>query len=250
MPPVAENLPADTDLLCESCGYTLNGLPEGGLCPECGASILESTSGSPRTPPAWERRLDGRSRFGAFIETSREVLFHPGRFYRHTTTRSETHLSRIFARWHYLITSILLAIATTAHLIWYASFAMPLQRSTMQWVLMFMMPVTAGTIFVVMSLVTRLASFLTSIEAKYWGYRLPTAVVRRGLDYHAVHYLPVALTGVVVVMGYRVLLGIGVVDETSTVTYLYVLSGLVIASAGYLFFTYVIAMKRMMFANR
>lgn len=201
-------------------------------------------------PPVWERLLPGQSRLGAFWETSREVLFRPGHFYRNTTTRSESKASRRFARWHYLMTSILLAVATTAHLMWYASFAIPLQRSAMQWIWMLMLPLIAGAIFVILSVVTRLASFLTSIEAKYWGFRLPGAVVRRGLDYHAVHYLPVAILSLTVVVGYRVLLATGVLDETSTVMYLYVLSGVVVSSAAYLFFTYVIAMKRMMFANR
>src|SRR4051812_5178876 len=44
-----------TSLLCESCGYGLEGLPVSGKCPECGKPIAESLP-SNRTGTAWQRR--------------------------------------------------------------------------------------------------------------------------------------------------------------------------------------------------
>src|SRR5439155_6058558 len=49
---VAPAIPAEADLLCEFCGYTLNGLPAESNCPECGMPIASSL-GQKRTPPPW-----------------------------------------------------------------------------------------------------------------------------------------------------------------------------------------------------
>src|SRR5207248_913754 len=53
---------------------------------------------------------------------------------------------------------------------------------------------------------TRLAGRLTTWEATYRGIRLPLPVVLRGLDYHAAHYLPVALITAGTVVAYRIYL--------------------------------------------
>jgi hypothetical protein len=74
-------------------------------------------------------------------------------------------------------------------------------------------------------------------------------VVLRGLDYHAAHYLPVAIVGAATVLGYHFLLYRHWVTLLSETTYLYVLCGEVVASAVYLFLTYWIGMKNMMYAN-
>src|SRR5580658_3900506 len=46
--------PEETDILCENCGYMLNGLPPSGNCPECGTAIDFSVSERLRQPPLWE----------------------------------------------------------------------------------------------------------------------------------------------------------------------------------------------------
>lgn len=52
--------PSQTDLLCESCGYTLSGLPAYGACPECGRAILLSGP-SCRTGSPWQSAQSLRS---------------------------------------------------------------------------------------------------------------------------------------------------------------------------------------------
>src|SRR5436309_6100011 len=96
---VASTIPAEHDILCEGCGYTLNGLPEGGRCPECGKPIAESV-GHPRVPPAWERRADGSiaSIVAAFARTSAEALLHPTRFYQTLATRRDDRAAHRFAQ--------------------------------------------------------------------------------------------------------------------------------------------------------
>jgi hypothetical protein len=79
---------------------------------------------------------------------------------------------------------------------------------------------------------------------------LPGGRFLRGLDFHTAHYLPVGIVAVAVVWGYRVLLECQIVSHLYDAIYLYTLCGVVILSAIYLFQTYWIAMKNMMFANR
>src|SRR5258706_14057762 len=84
-------VPAETSVLCESCGYTLDGLPTTGQCPECGAAIAQSTTGDGRKLPAWEDVTLGRSVFWRFFSTTAAVLFKPKRFYRSLATRTDNH---------------------------------------------------------------------------------------------------------------------------------------------------------------
>jgi hypothetical protein len=98
--------------------------------------------------------------------------------------------------------------------------------------------------------VTLLAAKLTNWEATYRGLRLSMHVVRRGMYYHAAHYLPVALLALITVVGYRLLYDFHVVSIETLVTYIWVLAGEVIVGAIYLFQTYWIAMRNMMYANR
>ncbi|MBM4107820.1 MAG: hypothetical protein FJ255_03260 [Phycisphaerae bacterium] len=47
--------PGPSDLLCEACGYSLEGLPTSGACPECGRAIALSLA-ERRPGSAWQRR--------------------------------------------------------------------------------------------------------------------------------------------------------------------------------------------------
>ena len=239
---VATVVPAETDLLCESCGYTLNGLPSDANCPECGRPLLESAH-SKRRLPAWEQDRN----LWNFLATSAEVTFRPTQFYKTLATRRQIEPARQFATVHWIITSALFAAAAYGHLHWYLETGwtwIGLRRAN--WY-------QAGGLFVltfaVLRVVTYIAARLTNWEASYRGLRLPLNVVLRGMYYHAAHYLPVAAGAAITVYGYQWLSHRMLVPPESVTTYLYVLCAEVIVFAAFLFHTYWIGMRNMMYAN-
>jgi hypothetical protein len=234
---VAPIVPAESDLLCERCGYTLNGLPAASNCPECGTPIDESIK-SDRIPPAWEQ--PERSRFATFFETSADVIVRPTWFYRTTTTRGDVDRAARFADLHWGIATILFATTGTIH----ARVFFPGSPMLATFVALFV------ATWLTLWGTTWAAARLTAWEANYRGIRLPINVVRRGMYYHAAHYLPVASVALVIVGGYAVALRYGFITPNTITTYLYTLCAVVVAAAAYLFHTYWIGMRNMMYANR
>ena len=234
---VAPIVPAESDLLCERCGYTLNGLPAASNCPECGTPIDESIK-SDRVPPAWERRE--RSRFATFFETTADVICRPTWFYRTSTTRGDVERAARFADFHWAIATLLFATTGTIH----ARVFFPGSPMLATFMALFI-----GT-YLTLWLTTWAAARLTAWEANYRGIRLPLAVVRRGMYYHAAHYLPVGVVALMIVGGYAAALRYGVANVSTITTYLYTLCAVVIVAAAYLFHTYWIGMRNMMYANR
>jgi hypothetical protein len=109
--------------------------------------------------------------------------------------------------------------------------------------------VYSAMVFFTLFVSTRIAARLTAWEGAYRGLRLPAKVVLRGLDFHAAHYLPVAIVALVTVAGWRALIQRHILGPTTNIDYLYVISGEVVASAANLFWTYWIGMRNMMYAN-
>ncbi|MBV8781632.1 MAG: hypothetical protein JO353_09560 [Phycisphaerae bacterium] len=243
MPRIAPNVPAESDLLCEFCGYTLNGLPANGNCPECGNPVELSDSATPRVPSAWE--TDHR-----FWPTTAVIIFRPTHFFRTLTTRGDPALSASFGNRHVLLASALFAVAADFHFDWFMEFN---SNPALGWpgrigLLIGMFIIVFGFLY----WLTRLAAWLTNWEATYRGIRLPMPVVIRGLHFHAAHYLPVALITAITVIAYRI-----IAAQQSLLflyahanVYLYTLSVEVILAAAYLFHTYWIGMRNMMYANR
>ena len=246
---IDSTIPAETDILCEGCGYTLNGLPQDGRCPECGKPIAESV-GHPRIPPAWERR-GALGPVAAFLKTSAEVLFHPTRFYQTLATRRDDRAAHTFAKIWWIVTAIFFGLAAYGHTVWYVR-TMLLASTFETWAaLKWALPVTyIVLVYIALAFTTRLAARLTHWEASYRGLRMPLPVVLRGMYYHSVHYVPCALVGLLTVFGYRILLERRIIYLSSAERYLYVLCAEVILAAAYLFNTYWIGMRNMMYANR
>jgi len=236
MPRVVPNVPAETDLLCEYCGYTLNGLPPGGNCPECGTPIESSTSPDIRQPSAWERDR-------AFFTTTAEAIFHPSRFFRETITRGNLPAAQRFGAIHTAIAAALFAGAGILHLCFELGGAIAPLAAAIGWLGLALATLT------LLTMTTRIAALLTTWEATYRGYRLPLPVVQRALAFHAAHYLPVALAALFTTAGYQIALAFNPNFAIHGIAYLEVLSGEVVLGAIYLFNTYWIAMRKMMYAN-
>ena len=245
---VAPVVPGETDLLCEGCGYTLTGLPEGANCPECGRPV-ESSVGHSRSPPSWEIDPPTAGRFVAFLSTTATVTFRPSHFYRTTTVRGDVARARQFAWIHWAIASVLFAAAAWIHSMLFWSVGIKATLFNLVSGISGMLMLTL-MVFATLAGVTWLAARLTTWEATYRGIRLPVGVVLRGMYYHAAHYLPVALLAFDTVAGYRLLEWVKITDLRTGTTYLYILCAEVIVCAAYLFHTYWIAMRNMMYANR
>jgi hypothetical protein len=232
---VAPIPPAETDLLCEFCGYTLNGLDRGGNCPECGMPIAASVA-SRREPPLWERRP------GTFFATSADVIFQPTKFFSRMTARGDNQRAQSFAVRHWLAVSVLFGIAGAMHSKLFYQLGM-IRVVVLALMLFF---VSSTTLF----LTTWLAMRLTAWEAAYRGIRLPRSVVMRAMFYHAAHYIPVGIAAASTVVGYWLLLQNRLLSIDTLVPYLYVICAEIIVAAAYLFKTYWIGMRNLMYANR
>ena len=241
-------VPAETSVLCEGCGYTLDGLPATGQCPECGLPIAASTGADGRVPPAWEDATTGRGKTWRFLSTTAAVVFTPGRFYRTFATRRDDLAARRFAQWHWAVSAILFAGALSIHEFWYERYQSGPKFPPGPWVLWIVMTPLS---YLFLWSTTRLAAWLSAWEAAYRGIRLPLPVVLRGMYYHAAHFLPVATIAFATVAGNWLLIQWKrEVFIEQGVRYLLILCIEVVVGAGYLFKTYWTGMRNTMYANR
>lgn len=231
-------------MLCESCGYTLDGLPATGRCPECGLEIAKSLAGSGRSLPAWEQ--SNRPRLMGFLSTTGSIIGRPKHFYRTLATRRDDRKPLRFAQIHWALSAILLAIALAVHVDWYQRVILA-PRLAAPWVVGL---VGGITIYLLEWGTTQLAARLTAWEAAYRGYRLPLSVVLRCMYYHAAHYLPVAIIALATILANSLLLRAHLISPASASRYLLVLCVEVVLGAFYLFETYWKGMKNTMYANQ
>jgi hypothetical protein len=239
--------PEETDVLCEDCGYMLNGLPESGRCPECGSEIELSVSQRFRQTPPWEVIGHSSPKWLRFVVTTLEIIFHPKRFYRGSTSRGQVSPAKNFAQIHWITSSILFGLAGFLH--WQTEKKLQ-NLHTPDWTGPLVLLGLPILIYLTTVLVIGLAARLTTWEAAYRGYRLPGNVVLRALYYHSAHLLPVALLLFATCGTTWLLYWRWIPTSTPETIYLYILCGEVILSAGYLFNTYWIGMRNWMYANR
>jgi hypothetical protein len=232
--------PAETDILCESCGYTLNGLPESGNCPECGTPIALSTTASPRHPPAWEGK--GMRRLTTFL-----AVLTPRAFFRTINIDSNTRQSRWFAVFALIVSSIWATLAINLHYLSMTALSVAPYWLPRPWFMVGVLPIV---IFASQWIVLELVGFLSALEGKYWGYRTPRTTVRRTLHYLTPHASIACAPPVLVAGSYLWLLFHNTKYGFYMAEYLYLLSASVVVMAIYLFKVYWSAMKSTLFANR
>jgi hypothetical protein len=240
-------VPAETSVLCEGCGYTLDGLPSTGQCPECGLAIQQSLEGSGRVLPAWEDDASGAGPLKRFIKTTAAAVLHPRHFYQTLKTRQHDLAAYRFAKVHWALSASLFAGALSIHAFWFQRYQLGPKLPGGPWLFWVLMSVVT---YLLLWGTTRVAGRLTAWEAAYRGIRLPLPVVLRGLYYHSAHYLPVALMGFATVVAYYQAVRFRWLSETTAVRYLLFLCIEVVVGAGYLFKTYWTGMKSTMYANR
>jgi len=238
-------VPSDLDILCEACGYTLTGLPVSGQCPECGESIAISTTASPRHAPVWEKSM-GTS---AFTSTAFSVMNSPRGFFK-TLALEEHPRSRRFRTFSVMLLAIISCVAVTLHYNWAIAFwgFSPLTFSAIG-ISLAIGAVGAKIVLLFGLLLAKPIAWLTTLESNFWGYRMPRPRVQRALDYHAIHTIPAAILILLVVIAHRVLLSLSIVSGADGITYLYTLSAVTVVCVGYVFYTYTLAMRAIMFAN-
>ena len=245
------SVPAETDILCEHCGYGLNGLPTDGRCPECGEPIADSTVEDGRAMSPWESGEGSASQ--RFIRTTRQVIFSPANFFRHLQTRPPRDLSPSFASRQHWLSSILFGLTGAIHAEIMGLFDFDFLNTSVvtHWLFVILsIPVLVVLVRLSLRVITSLASALTRVEGGYWGYRMPGPAVRRVMNFHTAQLLPVSLLALCTVATYSVLRRTDVLNGLYDVRYLVLLSIEVLIGAGYLFRTYWIAMKNIMYANR
>ena len=215
---MATQAPAETDILCETCGYTLNGLPTSSNCPECGSPIDLSISQQWRTPTLWENQNDPRPRWRRFLITTAQIIFRPTRFYRSINSRGDLEPAFSFARIHWMLASIL--FGATGWLHWRTVLA-----SVPQMVYsLIILPAACIVTYFLIRYTIRLAAWLTTLEATYRGYRLPIRVVRRAMYYNAAQLIPVGLVTLSTVAIYTFLESHSYLGLNSAIMYIWILA--------------------------
>ena len=233
-------IPPEGSVLCENCGYTLDGLPDSGNCPECGYPVAKSRIDDGRRLPAWEDTSPGRRRL-RFLATTGAIIFRPARFYRSLRTRRDNATALLFAQAHWFISAILLSLALSIHV-------RTMTGIRLHPIAMFV--ICSVAIYLLVWLTTEIAAWLTAWEAAYRGFRLPKQVVLRGMYYHAAHYFPVSVIALATTGTYALLCLKDPTWGLLAPRYLLILCVEVLVAAGYLFKTYWTGMRGMMYANR
>ncbi len=100
----------DTTLLCERCGYTLEGLPHTGACPECGVPIRESLPAR-RDGSPWQRSPGART----WLLTNAGTVRSPRERFRSATIEARRPLLLLAV--NSLLAGLLVALPWTGVLI-------------------------------------------------------------------------------------------------------------------------------------
>lgn len=234
------DLPSPDDILCEFCGYTLNGLPPSGRCPECGELIAASTTESSRILPAWESVE--RPGVAAFLRTTGSLLAGSRRFFRNLRLKVEHDRTASFAQWHILIATVIAGITMHVH---YDITRLRLVQIN-PWLATLL---RMGAAWVVLQITLRLVVILASWEGAWWGYRLPQTHVSRAIRYASAGLLPATLVCLAVTVTFKSMMSYDAQFGLYFLPYLIVLSAAVVLGGLYLFRIFMTAMWSIRFGN-
>jgi hypothetical protein len=241
-----------SDVLCETCGYALQGLPIDGNCPECGASVRSSTVDSVRDLTAFEKTPTWQ----ALLQTSIRIWLRPSLFFRQLRTRVDSeaeHRERHFGTRHREISAIAAAFATAGHLVFSVTSAGMIATpksmigSPLFWLIAWGILIIPAMLaaHALQWLVAKLAIW----EASWRGMRLNRRVVDRGLNYHVAHVTPACLLMAMIVVGAHVTFWLQIGGPEAFFGYLITLCVAIIVAAALLFYTFWLAMSNMIRAN-
>lgn len=126
-PPARHDPREEYTLLCETCGYVLEGLDQGGNCPECGKPIKESLPELARPGSPWQQSPSLRS----LIDTCREMLYRPRPLLERV--RIDAQSSASLEGWIVFLTSCVSGVTPWVfYLIWHAIDPRQRRRSFLQ----------------------------------------------------------------------------------------------------------------------
>lgn len=146
-----------------------------------------------------------------------------------------------FAAWHAALAGGLFAVAVTYH-----ARLLNIVGQGAHW-----LPIVAFGVVVVTALLGKwLASHLTAYEARQRGMRMPQPVVWRVLAYQSATLLPFALLAAATVLGAVLLRDVSAIAFAQNLhVYIGILAAEAIVGGAYLFWTYWMAMRGVMYAN-
>lgn len=139
--PPSDDRPAATRLLCEHCGYDVEGLPDSATCSECGRHVAASRPERRRGSP-FQRNASTAS----YLATGVATLRYPGRLF--ARVKIERAVSRRLLLSHIVVASVMLSVGP-----WLDLGRLFVQSPLLSWPLNFL--ISFGTLFIL----TQIESF-------------------------------------------------------------------------------------------
>lgn len=177
-------------LLCERCGYVVEGLPAEGACPECGKPIAESLP-ERRVGTVWQRNLPG---LRTLVRSWYASLFHPLRTLDQLApgapTRGMRTLNATVSAFLWLIGIIgpLFLLSTNAEIIEKEDFVPTLI------LLCIVVMVSTTLIFAGVLLLTEVESRGLEVFSRQRGTRITPAIAGRVCDHGGVGWIVCSAT--------------------------------------------------------
>jgi hypothetical protein len=159
-------------LLCERCGYVVEGLPAEGACPECGKPIEESLP-ERRVGTPWQQSRSGAN----LARTWRMSLFHP---IRTLSVLAESPVSDTrLRRWTTLASALLLSFSWWQ----YGAISVVREEPLSLLVLIALVLICAVALWPILLGLTQVETWGLGVIAKTRGFRVPINA-RRAITAH------------------------------------------------------------------